>query len=80
MAIIFEDTEQVSKKRIPIPKKAKETFKALKSIYKPYIDANVPGSKILKSLGSDRSYNKKVRTLIPMANLLRILFQSMMPK
>lgn len=59
MAIIFEDTEQVSKKRIPIPKKAKETFKALKSIYKPYIDANVPGSKILKSLGSDRSYNKK---------------------
>lgn len=59
MPLIFEDTEQVSKKRIPIPRNAKKTFQALKKIYKPYIDANTPGSKILKSLGSDRSYNKK---------------------
>lgn len=59
MPIIFEDTAQVSKKRINIPQKAKKTFQALKKIYKPYLDANVPGSKILKSLGSDNVYNKK---------------------
>ena len=31
----------------------------MKKIYEPYLDKNVAGSKILKSLGSDKKYNKK---------------------
>lgn len=59
MAIIFEDSEKVSKKKVYIPNNAKKVFKAMKNIYKPYLDKNIPGSKILKSLGSDKKYNKK---------------------
>lgn len=59
MAIIFEDSAKVTKKQIPIPQNAKKVFKAMKTIYEPYLDKNVPGSKILKSLGSDKKYNKK---------------------
>lgn len=59
MAIIFEDSTKVTKKQIPIPQNAKNVFKAMKKIYEPYLDKNIPGSKILKSLGSDKKYNKK---------------------
>ena len=59
MAIIFEDSEKVTKKQIPIPQNAKKVFKAMKKIYEPYLDKNIPGSKILKSLGNDKKYNKK---------------------
>ena len=59
MAIIFEDSAKVTKKQIPIPQNAKNVFKAMKKIYEPYLDKNIPGSKILKSLGSDKKYNKK---------------------
>ena len=59
MAIIFEDSAKVTKKQIPIPQNAKNAFKAMKKIYEPYLDKNIPGSKILKSLGSDKKYNKK---------------------
>ena len=59
MAIIFEDSAKVTKKKIQIPSKAKKTFKALKDVYKPFLDRNVRGSKVLKSLGSDKKYNKK---------------------
>ena len=31
----------------------------MKKIYEPYLDKNILGSKILKSLGSDKKYNKK---------------------
>ena len=59
MAIIFEDSAKVTKKQIPIPQNAKNVFKAMKKMYEPYLDKNIPGSKILKSLGSDKKYNKK---------------------
>ena len=59
MALFLEDSEKITKKQIPIPKNAKTVFKAMKNIYKPYLDKNIPGSKILKSLGSDKKYNKK---------------------
>lgn len=59
MAIIFEDSAKVTKKQIPIPQHAKKVFQAMKKIYEPYLDKNIPGSKILKSLGSDKKYNKK---------------------
>lgn len=59
MALIFEDSEKVTKKQIPIPQNAKKVFKAMKKVYEPYIDKNINGSKILKSLGSDKKYNKK---------------------
>lgn len=58
MAIILEDSQKVTKKQIPIPQNAKKVFKAMKKIYEPYLDKNIPGSKILKSLGSDKKYNK----------------------
>ena len=59
MAIIFEDSAKVTKKQIPIPQNAKNVFKAMKKMYEPYLDKNIPGSKVLKSLGSDKKYNKK---------------------
>lgn len=59
MALIFEDSAKVTKKQIPIPQNAKKVFKAMKNIYEPYLDMNVRGSKIMKSLGSDKKYNKK---------------------
>lgn len=59
MALIFEDSEKVTKKQIPIPQNAKNVFKAMKKIYEPYLDKNIRGSKIMKSLGSDKKYNKK---------------------
>ena len=59
MALIFEDSAKVTKKQIPIPQNTKKVFKAMKKIYEPFLDKNIPGSKILKSLGSDKKYNKK---------------------
>ena len=58
MALIFEDSEKVTKKQIPIPQNAKKVFKAMKKVYEPYIDKNINGSKILKSLGSDKKYKR----------------------
>lgn len=59
MAIIFEDSQKITKKQIPIPQNAKKVFKTMEKIYEPYLDKNVPGSKILKSLAADKKYNKK---------------------
>lgn len=59
MALIFEDSEKVTKKQIYIPQNAKNVFKAMGKIYKPYIEKNLDGSKIMKSLSSDTQYNKK---------------------
>lgn len=59
MALFLEDSQQVTKKQIPIPQNAKKVFKAMEKIYEPYLDKNIPGSKILKSLASDKQYNKK---------------------
>lgn len=59
MPLFFEDTEQVSKKTIPIPKNAKAIFKAMEKVYEPYLNTNTKGAKILKSLASDKHYNKK---------------------
>lgn len=59
MAIIFEDSAKVTKKQIPIPKNTKKIFKAMEKVYEPYLDMNVSGSKVLKSLASDKKYNKK---------------------
>ena len=61
MALFIEDTEKVTSKQIPIPKKAKETFQAMKNVYEPYLD-KVDGGKVLKSLASDTAYNKKGST------------------
>lgn len=59
MAIIFEDSEKVVNKSIPIPKNTKQVFNAMTTIYEPYLDNNVEGSKVLKSLGSYKKYNKR---------------------
>lgn len=59
MALIFEDSEKVTKKQIYIPQNAKKIFKAMGKIYKPYVDKNLDGSKIMKSLSSETQYNKK---------------------
>lgn len=58
MAIIFEDSEKVTNKKFKISKKQKEVFKAMDKLYKPYED-KVEGGKVLKSLASDKTYNKK---------------------
>ena len=62
MALIFEDSEKVTKKQIYIPQNAKKVFKAMGKIYKPYIDKNLDGSKIMKSLSSDTQYTNKEYT------------------
>lgn len=60
MALLFtEDREKVTKKEISIPLNAKKVFKAMAKLYDPYIKQNVKGSKIIKSLASDKQYNKK---------------------
>lgn len=59
MAIIFEDSDKVLKKDIPIPQNTKRVFNAMSKIYEPYLDNNVEGSKVLKSLGSTKKYNKR---------------------
>ena len=56
--LVIEDKKEVGKKKIPIPRKAKETFKAMASLYGKYLD-DVEGGKVLKSYASDKQYNKK---------------------
>jgi len=58
MALILEDSQEVTKKSIQIPKNAKEIFKAMAQVYEPYLDT-VEGGKILKSYSKDKTYNKK---------------------
>lgn len=58
MALFLEDSEKVTQKQIPIPNKSKEVFKAMDMLYKPYED-KVEGGHVLKSLASDKQYNKK---------------------
>lgn len=58
MALFLEDSEKVTQKQIPIPQKSKEVFKAMDMLYKPYED-KAEGGHVLKSLASDKQYNKK---------------------
>lgn len=51
--IICEDTERVSKKRIPIPANAKKVFKAMEKLYGQYIDHTNSG-RVLKRLARDK--------------------------
>ena len=59
MALFIEDTREVTKSQIPIPKNAKKVFKAMEKIYEPYLDKPIKGAKILKALASDKEYNTK---------------------
>lgn len=59
MALIFEHDKQVAKKKIPIPNELKKELIQNKELYKRYLDANLKGSKICKSLGSVKRYNNK---------------------
>ena len=61
MALIFEDNKKVANKRIPLPSETKRHMKAKAAAYKPLIDQNVKGSKVLKSLASDTAYNRRGR-------------------
>jgi len=58
MALFLEDTEKVTQKQIPIPQNAKKVFKAMEKVYEPYLD-KAEGGHVLKSLASDKHYNKK---------------------
>ena len=58
MALFLEDSEKVTQKKIPIPQNAKKVFKAMEKVYEPYLD-KVKGGHVLKSLASDKHYNKK---------------------
>ena len=58
MALFLEDSEKVTKKKIPIPQNAKKVFKAMEKVYEPYLD-KAEGGHVLKSLASDKNYNVK---------------------
>lgn len=58
MALFLEDSEKVTQKQIPIPQNAKKVFKAMEKVYEPYLD-KAEGGHVLKSLASDKHYNKK---------------------
>lgn len=58
MALFLEDSAKVTQKQIPIPQNAKKVFKAMEKVYEPYLD-KVEGGHVLKSLASDKHYNKK---------------------
>ena len=58
MALFLEDSQKVTQKKIPIPQNAKKVFKAMEKVYEPYLD-KAEGGHVLKSLASDKHYNKK---------------------
>lgn len=61
MALIIEDSQETLKKRITIPKKAKEIFQSMVNVFKPYLskDKGIEGRNVLKSYASDETFNKK---------------------
>ena len=57
MALIIEDSQKVTQRKIPIPKNAQKIFSALYNALEPNMGKN--NLKNLKNLATDKTYNKK---------------------
>ena len=57
MALIIEDSQKVTQRKIPIPKNAQKVFGALYNALEPNMGKN--NLKNLKNLATDKTYNKK---------------------
>lgn len=57
MALIIEDSQKVTQRKIPIPKNAQKVFSALYNALEPNMGKN--NLKNLKNLATDKTYNKK---------------------
>lgn len=57
MALIIEDSQKVTQRKIPVPKNAQKVFSALYNALEPNVGKN--NLKNLKNLATDKTYNKK---------------------
>ena len=57
MALIIEDSQKVTQRKIPVPKNAQKVFGALYNALEPNMGKN--NLKNLKNLATDKTYNKK---------------------
>ena len=57
MALIIEDSQKVTQRKIPVPKNAQKIFSALYNALEPNVGKN--NLKNLKNLATDKTYNKK---------------------
>lgn len=57
MALIIEDSQKVTQRKIPVPKNAQKIFSALYNALEPNMGKN--NLKNLKNLATDKTYNKK---------------------
>lgn len=57
MALIIEDSQKVTQRKIPVPKNAQKVFSALYNALEPNMGKN--NLKNLKNLATDKTYNKK---------------------
>lgn len=57
MALIIEDSQKVTQRKIPVPKNAQKVFGALYNALEPNMGKN--NLKNLKNLATDKAYNKK---------------------
>jgi hypothetical protein len=57
MALIIEDSQKVTQRKIPVPKNAQKIFGALYNALEPTMGKN--NLKNLKNLATDKTYNKK---------------------
>ena len=57
MALIIEDSQKVTQRKIPVPKNAQKVFGALYNALEPHMGKN--NLKNLKNLATDKTYNKK---------------------
>ena len=57
MALIIEDSQKITQRKIPVPKNAQKIFGALYNALEPTMGKN--NLKNLKNLATDKTYNKK---------------------
>lgn len=57
MALIIEDSQKITQRKIPVPKNAQKVFSALYNALEPNMGKN--SLKNLKNLATDKTYNKK---------------------
>ena len=60
MALIIEDSQKVTQRKIPVPKESQKVFSALYNALEPNMGKN--SLKNLKNLATDKTYNKKGNT------------------
>ena len=61
MALIIEDSQKVTQRKIPVPKNAQKIFSALYNALEPNMGKN--NLKNLKNLATDKTYNNALKNI-----------------